>query len=201
MSSGRSPTSFDTINRASDAIICFASGTLIRTPQGERRIESLLQGEDVLTVDRGPQPIRWIGRRTVRASGALAPIRFARGTIGNDRDLLVSPQHRMLVPRRPGLGEVLAPALALIDEYRVTVAYGGMVTYHHMMFDRHEVIVANGAQSESFHPDGFGLDTLDASEREDLFALFPSLRSDLGAYGPASRPCLAPEEARARLRA
>ena len=84
----------------SEALICFARGTMIRTPEGERRIEHLRQGDLVVTLDSGIQPIRWIGSRTVRASGAQAPVRFARGTIGNDRDLLVSPQHRMLLSSR-----------------------------------------------------------------------------------------------------
>lgn len=201
MPSGHSPTSFDGKRAPAEAIICFAKGTLIRTPHGERRVESLARGDHVLTLDQGPQPIRWMGSKTVRASGALAPVRIARGTMGNDRDLLVSPQHRMLVPRLSGQDEALAPALALVDDYRITVAFGGMVTYHHMMFDRHEVIIANGAPSESFHPDGYGLDTLEAPAREELFALFPMLRSDIAAYGPASRPCLGTDEARARLRA
>jgi hypothetical protein len=175
-------------------IICFAQGSMIRTPQGERRIEHLQRGDFVLTQDDGPQPIRWIGRQTVRASGALAPVRFARGALGNDRDLLVSPQHRMLVGQagRDGIGqnEVLVPALALVDDFRITIAFGGMVTYHHMMFDRHQLVMANGVPSESFHPGGIGLETLAPCERDELFTEFPLLRTNVSTYGPASRPCL-----------
>lgn len=186
---------------AHDAIICFAAGTMILTPSGERRVESLSTGDLVVTLDSGPQPIRWMGSKSVRASGALAPVRFARGTVGNNRDLMVSPQHRMLVSRHrfrrlSGIEEALAPAIALVDDFRVTVAFGGMVTYHHMMFDAHQVVIANGAPSESFHPGGLALDTLDAPAREELFAVFPGLRSDMGTYGAASRPCLAEAEAR-----
>ena len=174
---------------------------MIRTPHGERRIEHLSGGDLVLTLDSGPQPIRWTGSKKVRASGALAPVRFARGTIGNSRDLLVSPQHRMLISgslakRSANREELLAPALALVDDFRVTVAYGGMVTYHHLMFDRHEVLFANGTPSESFYPVGLGLDTLDAVEREGLFKLFPALRSNASAFGQPSRPCLDMETAR-----
>lgn len=183
------------------AIICFAAGTMIRTPLGERRIEHLAEGDLVLTVDSGPQAIRWTGSKTVRATGALAPVRFARGAIGNDRDLFVSPQHRMLVAgpdarRVSKQDEVLAPALALVDDYRVIVAYGGMVTYLHMMFDRHQVVIANGAPSESFHPGGFGLDTLDPQARAGLFQVFPGLRTDIAAYGGPSRSCLSASDAR-----
>lgn len=200
MPSGNCPATLETSRSLAESIICFAGGTLIRTPLGERRIESLSTGDLVVTIDRGPQPIRWMGGKTVRATGALAPIRIARGTMGNDRDLLVSPQHRLLL-RRAGGDEALAPAIALLDDFRITVAFGGMVTYHHMMFDQHEVVFANGAPSESFHPGGQVLDTLDARSREELFRPFPALRSDLGTYGPPSRTCLATEDARELARA
>ncbi len=188
-----------------ETIICFTEGTAIKTPHGDRRIETLKAGDLVLTVDNGPQPIRWIGRKTVRASGDLAPIRFSKGTIGNHRDLLVSPQHRMLcggymTQLHFGEPEVLAPAKSLVDDFGVTVAYGGMVTYVHMLFDQHELVFANGAPSESFFPGDSGLDTLTAKSREELFAVFPELRSDVWTYGPASRVCLKAQDARALAR-
>jgi hypothetical protein len=185
-----------------ETIICFAAGTLIRTPHGERRIETLRAGDAVLTLDNGPQPIRWIGTKTVRASGALAPIRFRSGAIGNNRDLLVSPQHRMLcsgyrAQLHFGESEVLAPAKSLVNDFNVTVEYGGMVTYVHMLFDRHQIVVANGAPSESFFPGGTGLDSIEDAARSEVFELFPELRSNISSYGPASRICVKPHEARA----
>ncbi len=187
-----------------DNIICFTLGTAIQTPSGERRIERLKAGDLVLTLDNGPQRIRWIGKKTVRATGSLAPVRFTRGTIGNHRDLLVSPQHRILcggymTQLHFGEPEVLAPAKSLVDELGVTVAYGGMVTYYHMLFDCHQIVIANGAPSESFYPGGFGLDTLSDPSRDEIFRLFPKLRSNLGAYGPASRVCVRASEARALI--
>jgi hypothetical protein len=189
-----------------ETIICFTAGTAIRTPSGERRIENLKPGDLVLTLDNGPQRIRWIGSKTVRASGRLAPIRFSKGSIGNHRDLLVSPQHRILcggymTQLHFGESEVLAPAKSLVDEFGVTVAYGGMVTYYHMLFDRHEIVLANGAPSESFFPGGFGLDTLTDPARDEIFQLFPELRSNIGSYGPASRVCVKDREARVLLTA
>ena len=183
-------------------IICFTAATLIRTPLGERRIDTLRAGDMVLTADDGPQPIRWIGTKTVRASGALAPIHFRSGTIGNNRDLLVSPQHRMLctgfrAQLHFGQSEVLAPAKSLVNNYNVTVDYGGMVTYVHMLFDRHQIVIANGAPSESFFPGDSGLDAIEEAARAEVFQLFPELRSNLGSYGPASRICVRPHEARA----
>ncbi len=173
----------------SEAAICFTKGTRILTPRGEVPIERLSAGQEVLTLDHGPQPIRWIGHRTVRATGALAPVQFLAGAIGNHRDLLVSPQHRMLQGRRARTG--LAPAIKLVDHDLVHVAFGGMVTYMHLIFDQHEVIFAEGAASESFHPSMDTLETLTPPAREELFDLFPRLRSDPNGYGPKVRPDIA----------
>lgn len=185
-----------------ETIICFTEGTLIQTPQGERRIETLRQGDTVVTLDNGPQKIRWVGQKTVRATGALAPISFQRGVFGNHRELMVSPQHRMLVTGYRaqllfGETEVLVPAKSLVDDFNVTTHYGGMVTYVHMLFDRHEIVIANGAPSESFYPGEQGLDTLTEPSREELFRLFPELRSDVNSFGAMSRTCIKATEARA----
>ena len=64
------------------------------------------------------------------------------------------------------------------------------------MFDRHEIIRADGVSSESFHPGASGLETLDASAREALFAAFPGLRGDLGGYGATARTVLRGWEAK-----
>ena len=80
-----------------NVIICFTEGTRISTPHGQRNIETLGIGDEVLTLDNGVQRIRWIGRRTVPAVGKLAPVRIKAGAFENARDLLVSPQHRMLL--------------------------------------------------------------------------------------------------------
>ena len=169
----------------SDAhVICFVEGTAIRTPGGDRPIETLREGDAVLTIDSGAQPIRWIGKKTLRASGKLAPVRFAKGILGNYRDLLVSPRHRVLMPDAQ---ERLVPAQNLIDDFGVTVTYGGMVTYIHLLFDQHEMLIANGAASESFYPENRALETIPLASREALFSKFPTLRADLSAYGPACR--------------
>lgn len=174
-------------NSLDDAIICFSAKTGVQTPQGDRLIETLRVGDHIVTRDHGPQAIRWIGRKTVPASGALAPISFAKGTMGNYRDLLVSPQHRMLFKQNAGSDEILIPAKRFVDNFHVSIQYGGMVTYVHMLFDRHEVIYANGAPSESFYPGAGGLETLTGKARHDIFTLLPKLRSDVAGYGPPIR--------------
>ncbi|HHS93722.1 MAG TPA: hypothetical protein ENK63_00040, partial [Rhodobacterales bacterium] len=182
-------------------IICFTAGTMIKTPYGERTIESLRPGDLVLTRDNGPQPLRWIGTSDVRATGLLAPIEFATGAFGNDRPLLVSPQHRMLY--EGGLAtlyfdsrEVMVPAKHLINGSTIRSVEHRHVQYIHLLFDRHEVIWANGAPSESFHPGAEGLEAIDAPTREELFTLFPALRSDPGTYGQTARTVIKGYEAR-----
>lgn len=189
-----------------ESIICFTAGTAIQTPAGERRIETLQAGDLVLTLDNGPQPIRWIGQRTVLANGAFAPVRFVQGSMGNHRDLLVSPQHRILCSGYVsqlhfGEPEVLVPAKSLVDHFGVTVEYGGVVTYVHMLFERHEIILANGAPSESFFPGGMGLNALTDPSREEVLQLFPDLRTNPSAYGAASRVCVKASDARALVSA
>lgn len=79
------------------AVLCFCDGTRIETPGGEVPIENLQEGDLVSTLDRRPQPIRWIGCIKRHAVGSAAPVVIATGTLGNRRTLRVSPQHRMLL--------------------------------------------------------------------------------------------------------
>ena len=79
------------------ACVSFTRGTHITLASGEqRRIEDLRVGDRVLTRDDGVQAVRWIGDSTVRAVGEFAPIRIAAGTLNNENDLIVSPDHRYI---------------------------------------------------------------------------------------------------------
>ncbi len=177
-------------------IICFTPGTQIATPKGARDIASLKVGDLVVTRDHGLQPIRWIQQRTVPAIDRFAPIRIRPGVVtGQDRDLLVSPQHRMMFQGYRaellfGESEVLVAAKHLVDGIHVTQDAGGTVTYIHMMFDEHEVVYAEGAATESFHPGDVGLTAVSDPAREELFALFPALRTNANGYGQTARRCL-----------
>ena len=179
----------------------FGVGTRIATPKGLRNIEDLKVGDYVVTRDHGLQPIRWIKSRTVPAIDRFAPVRIRPGVVvGQDRDLLVSPQHRMLFQGYRaellfGESEVLVSARHLVDNKLVTTEVGGTVTYIHMLFDQHEVIYAEGAATESFHPGEIGLTAVADAAREELFTLFPELRSAPYIYGQTARRCLKKHEA------
>jgi len=200
-SDGINASGNETFSSGIENVICFTPGTLIATPRGAMDIATLKVGDLVVTRDHGLQPIRWIGERTVEAKGKLAPIRIRPGVMtGQERDLLVSPQHRMLFQGYRsellfGESEVLIAAKHLVDGKDVTQDAGGDVTYIHMLFDEHEVVFAEGAASESFHPGGVGLDAIADEAREELFTLFPELRSNVNGYGAAARRCLKKHEA------
>ncbi|MEO3414724.1 Hint domain-containing protein [Roseovarius sp. CAU 1744] len=183
-------------------IICFTPGARIQTPQGARKIETLQRGDLVLTRDNGPQPIRWLGRRTVPGLGRFAPVTVAAGALeGLAQTLTVSPQHRFLFTGYRaellfGTSEVLVAARHLINGLNIRQAECTRVTYLHMMFDRHEVIYADGTATESFHAGEVGISAISDRSREEMFALFPELRSNISAYGDTARTCLKAHEAR-----
>lgn len=158
---------------------CFAAGTRIATERGEVAVEDLQVGEMILTMDSGMKPIGWIGRSTVVGTGEFAPIRIKAGAIGNVRDLVVSPRHRILVRGWNAVtgsdeAEVLVPAIHLIDGDRIVVDRVSEVDYFHILFDQHEVIFSDGAATESFFPGAQVLEG-DAELRRELQALFPEL--------------------------
>ena len=172
---------------------CFAAGTTILTPVGDVPVEKLVVGDLVMTRDKSAQPIRWIGSRVLgqdelQAEPRLRPIRITRGALGiglPSQDLLVSPQHRVLVQSRIaqrifGTDEVLVPAktLVVMEGVDIDEAPEG-VTYYHLMFEHHEVIVSNGAASESFYPGPQALRSVDKAALDELLAIFPQLGDDI----------------------
>ncbi len=186
-----------------DSVICFARGTMIDTAAGEKPIESLEVGDLVRTADHDYQPIRWIGASKVQAIGNIAPILIKAGTLGNSRDLRVSPQHRMLLGGWQaemlfGTDEVLVAAKHLVNDSTILRVEGGEVEYFHMLFDTHEIVFAEGAPSESFHPGQEGWGALAEEARAEILALFPELAAgDFSAYGTSARRTLKSHEAAA----
>ncbi len=133
----------------------FSRGTHITLATGAQcKIEDLKVGDRVLTRDEGPREIRWIGQSTAPAVGNLAPILIKKGALNNAQDLIVSPQHRLMVYQRSdsiGLGtpEILVRASDLVNGSTVTVQDGGYVDYFQILFDRHHIIYAEGIAAET----------------------------------------------------
>jgi hypothetical protein len=134
--------------------VCFAAGTLIRTPKGEARVEDLSIGDLILTADGRTIPVKWIGRQTVSTrfgpAERLMPVRFAAGSLGNGlphEPLTVTADHGMLVEG------VICHAGALVNGTTITqvplAEMGASFTVYHIESEEHEIILANGAPAET----------------------------------------------------
>jgi hypothetical protein len=182
--------------------ICYAAGTLIATPAGPRRAETIRAGDAVLTADGGARPVLWAGTTEMPASGAWAPVEIAAGRLGNARALRVSPQHRLLVRSWraelvTGAAEVLVAAAHLVDGRGIRRLPGGLVRYVHLLLPRHDLLLAEEIAAESFYPGPEALAALAPSDRAALEAVLPG---GPAAYGPPARPLVRRHEA-ALLRA
>ena len=192
-----------------NVIPCFTPGTLIATPRGEVPVESLRAGDKVITRDNGLQEVRWIGSRALTwadlaAAPHLKPVLVHQGSLGNglpERDMLVSPNHRLLVANdRTALyfdeHEVLVAAKHLIAGQGVHSVDSMGTTYIHFMCDRHEVVLSNGAWTESFQPGDMTLKGMGNAQRSEIFDLFPDLKTEVGiSHYAAARRTLKRHEA------
>ncbi|WP_163846429.1 Hint domain-containing protein [Pseudooceanicola aestuarii] len=175
-----------------ETVLCFAEGTRLSTPKGDIAVEDLAEGDLIDTLDHGPQPIRWKRASPhgwAAESNDQKPVQFKPGSLGAGlprRELVVSPQHRMLVPDAED-GQLVA-AKALLDLPGVRQQNGRRrVTYHHLFFDRHQVLFAEGAPTESFYPGVAALRSLSAADRNSLRPLL--LHQEGEGYAPV-RPLM-----------
>jgi len=197
------------VDESRGGVICFTPGTRLETPRGLRRVEELGEGDLVQTRDNGAQPVQWVGSR--RITGArlqvmphLRPVRLRPGSLGierPDQELLVSPEHRLLVRGRAAhalfnTDEVLVAARDLVNGTTVIEDHSVReVTYVHLLLPNHEILVANGVETESFHPANADLGTLGDGDRRRLLAHLPGLEADPHLYGPFARRNLTRSEA------
>ncbi|MEO0391364.1 MAG: Hint domain-containing protein, partial [Pseudomonadota bacterium] len=134
---------------------CFTPGVLIDTPEGTRAVETLEPGDPVLTVDHGVQRLRDVLSTQTRGIGVFAPVRITEGALGNTRDLIVSQQHRILLTGWKaqlycGEDEVLVAARHLVNADTIHIMPQAQVTYIHLLFDRHELVMSEGIATESY---------------------------------------------------
>ncbi len=197
-----------------EIIPCFTPGTMIATPRGERPVESLREGDRIITRDNGIQEIRWIGEKKMTwqdfaQAEHLKPILIRAGALGGglpERDILVSPNHRVLVANdRTALyfeeREVLVAAKHLVDDKGIVKVDAMGTSYIHFMFDHHEVVLSNGAWTESFQPGDYSLKGLGNAQRAEIFELFPELEQREGIAGyAAARRTLKKHEAKILLK-
>ena len=183
--------------------VCYAPGTMIETPDGPRPVESLQLGDLIQTLDHGPQVIRWTHSsehplKDTEADGK--PVQIKAGALGRNlpaHDLIVSPQHRILVGgagqlQRVFAIEAFAPAKSLTAVPGIRHMKGKtQITWIHFACDQHEVVTANGCLSESLLLGPMVVNGLSSAERRALSNIFgPAPTPDAALNGPSARKCL-----------
>jgi len=131
---------------------CFAAGTLIRTPAGDRPVEALAAGDVVVLADGGAETVRWVGHRRVDCRSHprpldVRPVRIAAGAFAPGqpaRDLRLSPDHAVFA------GGVLIPVRYLLNGATVRQEDVSAVTYYHVELSRHAVLLAEGLPAETY---------------------------------------------------
>ncbi len=189
--------------------VCFSPDTKITTPDGQKRVSELCAGDLVCTKDNGAQEICWIGSREITGGRLLAmpelrPVRIKAHALADrepDQDLVLSPDHRLLVkgPVAQALfntPEVLVAARDLVNDKSIRVDHRCLgITYIHLMLEQHQIVWANGVEVESFHPAGMDTDNIDPIQRQGLWDRFPDIRQDVYLYGEFARRNLSRSEA------
>ena len=148
-------STFLTMNWGSYTYACYAAGSLIATPNGERAVETLEIGDAVLSADGRAVAVKWIGLQTVmtrfHSAERLMPVRFAAGSLGDGlphTDLTVTADHGMLIDG------VICHAGALVNGTTISqvplAEMGETYTVYHIETEAHEIILANGAPTETF---------------------------------------------------
>ena len=198
-------TSFTSENTG---VVCFASGTAIRTPGGEVMVETLRAGDLVTTQDYGPSKVLWIGcTEVVLQAGQVdprrTPVRIKPDVASGARALLVSPQHCLMMTDATGQ-PVLVRARHLAEETRLAAFAQGRSTetYWHVLLEQHSVLISQSRPSESFYPGPNGLAMMAAPERARLLNALPALRTTPveTAYGPRTMKVLTRSEVRSSAR-
>lgn len=191
---------------AQTACVSFGAGTLVTMADGTQTpVEDLTPGDLVLTRDSGPRPVRWIGRMTLRAQGSFAPVVIRQGVLGNGRDLMVSPDHRVLIYQRSdqigaGRPDILVKVRHLVDNEQVLRRSGGYVDYVQLLFDSHEIIYAEGIAAESLLIGQRNRNALPAELAGSVTHISPDLGSRVGASYEVAENLLSKPDAVALLR-
>ncbi|MFV1564362.1 MULTISPECIES: Hint domain-containing protein [Phaeobacter] len=197
---GVTPAQVDNASKLNSiGIPCFTPGTMIKTPNGETPVEELALGDMVTTLEHGHMPIRWAARSDISYQNAplpeqYVPVRIKPGILGNQRALVVSPQHCILMANHDASRTFYVRAKHLAEETSLAsfARRRNTVSYVHILLDQHATLISNNIPSESFYPGPYAVENLSALNRMRLFALIPDLASQpvATAYGARAAPTL-----------
>lgn len=166
-----------TVNTSGTETICFMPGTMVATPSGAVAVEDLKVGDLVLTHDGRAMPVNWLGRQTVSTIFAdkqrVLPIRFKAGALAAhvpSRDLLVSPDHALLVDGNLIQAGALVNGTSIVREHNVPTVF----TYYHVEVDDHSLILAENTPAETFVDN---IDRMGFDNWAEYEALYPEGKS------------------------
>ncbi|WP_170391024.1 Hint domain-containing protein [Ruegeria arenilitoris] len=200
-----------TVRLPAGTVPCFVKGTLIETESGCRAVEELAVGDKVRSSSGELLRIEWIGEKTLQAEALkrnpqLRPVCIQKGAFGKglpDRDLYVSPQHRIVVEGWRaellfGEPKVFAAAVHLVNDQTIRqVNTYNPVTYYHIACCRHAILLSNGLPTESLFLGEMAVMSFDREDAEELRVLFPELRNAASAFEQTRVRCLKRPEAAA----
>lgn len=200
-------------DRVAADYICFASHTRLQCAKGARKIGDLKPGDLVKTLDGSLAAIRWAGGRRVSVPMQVAfpwlrPVCISAGALGQGlplRDLIVSPQHRVLlrsriVRRMVGADDCLTPVRHLVGFPGIAISSKiTEIHYRHILLDHHDVVLAEGAPAESLWPGPQAMRTMSADARREILTLLPELEFS-GEPLRVARPILSRKRTRRLVR-
>jgi hypothetical protein len=136
--------------------ICYAAGTRLLTPTGERAVEDLREGDEVLILagdSLTPTPVTWVGSLRVNLARhprpeVAAPIRIRRGAFADNvphRDLLLSPEHCVFVDGRLVAAKCLVNGTTIVQDLDRPA-----VEYFHIETVSHSIVLAEGLPAETY---------------------------------------------------
>lgn len=180
-SSGRGPLTISktgtTLSIEALASVCFLAGSMIRTPDGDRRVETLKSGDSIVVNANGKLAVRkiiWVGnRRKIVNTGrpddeSGYPVRIKKHALGSGKpyqDLLITSEHCVIIAGK------FVPVRMLVNG--INIVYDRTLTdyrYYHLETAEHAVIYANGAETESYLDTGNRIAFTAASEATPITA-------------------------------
>lgn len=189
----------DTASKNSQTVnvVCFGGDTIIQTPAGCLPVSQLEVGDPVLCGDGQVRKICWIGERwlsprELERSPHLRPVKLSPDALGRgmpEQELLVSPQHRLLIDDWRaemlfGEAQVLVAAIHLTNDTSIRqVLPEEGIDYYHFILEEHATVFANGLRAESLLPGEEAQAALGGAARSEIADIFPELPADLESYG------------------
>lgn len=129
---------------------CLPTGTLVLTPAGYKKVETLETGDMVLTSRRKEVPVRVYKQHLGCTSKVTAPYLIPANTFGSNPPMMLSPDHAFKIGK--DLWHI--PQYAALKHKEIQqVGIGRPITYYHLEtpdYFTDNLVINNGAVVEAF---------------------------------------------------